>query len=191
MRATLLLTLILWIAIPMPPALAHADLVSAIPSKNAHLTSIPPQVRVEFGENLLILGNAQTNLLVVRDANGVQIDKSDSKVSGRFLQVSLNKTGARGTFTVSWRVVSVDGHRVEGSYQFSTPTSVVNSPALTPDSKASASATLNHQIKASYWKNYESRILLGTVFLIAFLIWLRFKYLENSRREISGAREKS
>ena len=87
-RATLLLTLILWIAIPMPPALAHEDLVSAIPSKNAHLTSIP-------------------------------------------------------------------------------------------------------YLEASFWKNYESRILLGTAFLIAFLIWLRFKYLENSRREISGAREKS
>ena len=186
MRATLLLTLILWIGIPMPTALAHVDLVSAIPNKNAHLTSIPPQVRLEFGEKLLILGKAQTNVLVVRDANGIQVDNSDSKVSGRFLTVSVNATGVGGTFTVSWRVVSVDGHPVAGSYQFSTPTAVVISPALTPDSKPSARANASNYLAASFWKKFESQFLLGTLFLIAFLIWVRFKYLEKGRRRDIG-----
>ncbi len=183
---TIMLTLILWIATPMPPALAHANLVSAIPSINAHLPAIPPQVRLEFKERLLILGNAEPNVLIVRDANGVQIDKSDSKVSGRFLKVSLNTTGASGTFTVTWRVVSVDGHPVEGSYQFSTPTPVVISPALTPDSKPSASANGGNYLAASFWKKYESQFVLGALFLIALLIWARFKYLEKGRRRDIG-----
>ena len=183
-----MLTLILWIAIPMPPALAHADLVSAIPSINAHLTAIPSQVRLEFRERLLILGNAEPNVLIVRDANGVQIDKSDSKVSGRFLKVSLNTTGASGTFTVTWRVVSEDGHPVENSYQFSTLTPVIISPALIPDLKPSASAKEGNYLKISFWKEFESRFLLGALFLFALLIWARFKYLEKSQpRDITGS----
>lgn len=170
----------------MPPALAHADLVSAVPSINAHLTSIPAQVRLEFGEKLLILGDAQTNVLIVRDANGVRIDKSDSKVSGRFLTVNLNTTGASGTFTVTWRVVSVDGHPVEGSYQFSTPTPAVISPALTPYSKPTARANVSNYLAASFWKKYESQFVLGALFLIALLIWVRFTYLEKGRRRDIG-----
>ena len=188
MRATLLLTLILWIAIPVPSALAHADLVSAVPNKDSYLTAIPPQVRLEFGENLLMLGNARTNVLIVRDSNGMQVDKSDSKVSGRFLQVSLNTSGARGTFTARWRVVSVDGHRVEGSYQFSTRAPSVISISPTPEPKPSASANANNYLQASFWKKFESQFLLGIFFLIALLVWVRFKYLEKElRRDIGGS----
>ncbi len=183
---TIMLTLILWIAIPMPPAFAHADLVSAIPSINAHLTAIPPQVRLEFSEKLLILGNAEPNVLIVRDANGVQIDKSDSKVSGRFLKVSLNTTGASGTFTVTWRVVSEDGHPVESSYQFSTLTPVVISPAPTPNPKPGISANVGNYLKVSFWQKFEPQFLLGALFLIALLIWARFKYLEKGRRRDIG-----
>ena len=183
---TIMLTLIFWIAIPMPPALAHADLVSAIPSINAHLTAIPPQVRLECRERLLILGNAEPNVLIVRDANGVQIDKSDSKVSGRFLKVSLNTTGASGTFTVTWRVVSEDGHPVESSYQFSTLTPVVISPAPTPNPKPGISANVGNYLKVSFWQKFEPQFLLGALFLIALLIWARFKYLEKGRRRDIG-----
>ena len=172
----------------MPSALAHTELVSAIPSRNAHLTAIPSQVRVEFGEKLLILGDAQTNLLIVRDQSGVRIDKSDSKVSGRFLTVSLNSKGAKGTFTVSWRAVSGDGHPVEGSYQFFTPNPFLISPTVTPDPKPSSRANVTIHIRSSIWKEFESRFLLGALFVVALLIWARFKYLEKSQpRDITGS----
>jgi len=181
-RATILVALILSIGIPLPSASAHDDLVTATPAKGDQLATLPAQVTLEFGENLLALGEAKTNVLIVRDANGVQIDKSDSKVSGRFLTVSLNSTDYGGTFTVSWRVVSGDGHPVEGSYQFSTPTSVAISPVVTIAPKPNTTLEVKKEKEVSFWNRYESRILLGFTLLIALLIWMRFKFLEKGER---------
>lgn len=186
-QTTLLVVLILWTGMPLPAAFAHAGLVSSIPASGAHLTVLPSQVKLEFGENLLTLGDAQTNVLVVKDPDGVQIDKSDSSISGRFLSVSLVPSNKGGTFSANWRIVSEDGHRVEGSFQFSvasplTVTPVV-SPSPTPISSSTASTASTDEIaggeEISFWKQYQSRILLGVIFFAALIIWIRFKRLNK------------
>lgn len=183
-RTTLLVVLILWIGLPLPSAFAHAGLISSTPGGGAHLTVLPSQVKLEFGENLLTLGDAQPNVLVVKDPDGVQIDKSDSSISGRFFFVSLNSSNKGGTFTVDWRIVSEDGHPVEGSFQFSvesspTVTPVVSpSPTLSPSPIASTDEIADDE-EISFWKQYQSRILLGIVFLAAIIIWIRFKRLNK------------
>lgn len=181
-RTALLATLILWIGLPMPAAHAHAGLVSSTPRNGAHLTSLPSQVKLQFSEKLLTLGGAQTNLLEIRDPNGVQIDKADSSISGRFLLVSLNPSRKEGIFTANWRVVSEDGHPVAGSFQFSvsalpTPTQVgTPTPALSATPTITPLAT--HE-KTSFWKQYQSGILLGALSIIAIFIWVRFKMAEK------------
>lgn len=183
-RTALLAVLILWIGLPLPSAFAHAGLVSSIPASGAHLTVLPSQVKLEFGEKLLTLGDAQTNVLVVKDPDGVQVDRSDSLISGRFISVNLDPSSKSGTFTVDWRVVSEDGHPVEGSFQFSvasplTVTPVVSpSPTLSPSSTASTDEIAGGE-EISFWKQYQSRILLGVVFLAAIIIWIRFKRLNK------------
>jgi methionine-rich copper-binding protein CopC len=177
-RNALLVTLIFWIGFPLPSAFAHAGLISSTPSSGAHLTALPSQVKLEFGENLLTLGDAQTNVLVVKDSNGVQVDKSDSSISGRFLSVSLNPSSKDGIFTADWRIVSVDCHPVEGSFQFSVTPSPTAAPMVssTPSLSATpATASVVTYEKAGFWKQYQPRILLGTLFIIAIIIWVRFK----------------
>ncbi|MDP1720534.1 MAG: copper resistance protein CopC [Candidatus Nanopelagicaceae bacterium] len=183
-RTTLLVVLILWIGLPLPSAFAHAGLITSTPSSGARLTVLPSQVKLEFGENLLTLGDAQTNVLLVKDPDGVQISESDSSISGRFFFVSLNPSNKGGTFTVDWRIVSEDGHPVEGSFQFSvasplTVTPVVSpSPTLSPSSTASTDEIAGGE-EISFWNRYQSRILLGIVFLTAIIIWIRFKRLNK------------
>lgn len=183
-RALLLVILILWFGAPISSASAHADLVAATPGRGAHLTALPSQVKLEFEENLLSLGNAKTNIVTVTDSAGREIEKADSKLSGRFLTVSLNPAGVSGTFTVNWRVVSGDGHPVKGSYQFSvgSATQVAPSPIPTTGSPT--------DVKESLWNQYEPRILLGIGALIALFIWARFKFLEK-KSENQGAQKGS
>ena len=56
----------------------------------------------------------------VLDSNGKQVDKNDAHVDGTdatLLIVSLSTLPA-GTYTVKWKVVSVDTHRTHGTFQF-------------------------------------------------------------------------
>ncbi|MFZ2227498.1 MAG: copper resistance protein CopC [Candidatus Nanopelagicaceae bacterium] len=181
-RATLLVVLALWIGLPLQSAFAHAGLISSTPGSGARLTALPSEVKLEFGENLLTLGDAQTNVLVVKDPDGVQISKSDFLILGRFLSVSLNPSNKGGTFTVDWRIVSEDGHPVEGTFQFSvkslptvTPTDSP-SPSLSPVSPASTDGIVGGE-EIGFWEQYQKWILLGVVFLTAIIIWIRFKRL--------------
>lgn len=186
-RTTLLVALILWIGLPPPSAFAHAGLISSTPESGAHLAVLPSQVELEFGENLLTLGDAQTNVLVVKDPDGIQIDKSDSTISGRFLSVRLDSNSKAGTFTVDWRIVSEDGHPVEGSFQFSvisssTVMSVVSpSPLIsaTPTSSARGTKEIVGEESIGFWDQYQSRILLGLLFLAAIIVWVRFNRLSK------------
>ena len=183
-RNGLLVALILWIGLPLPSAFAHAGLVSSTPESGAHLAVLPSQVKLEFGETLLTLGDAETNVLVVKDPDGNQVDKSDPSISGRFFSVSLNSNSKEGTFTVDWRIVSEDGHPVEGAFQFSvktlpTVTPIVSpSPTLSPASTALTGGIADGE-EISFWKRYQTRILLGVVFLTAIIIWVRFKRLNK------------
>lgn len=192
-RALLLVILITWIGLPVPSAFAHTGLVSSTPGAGDRLTVLPSQVKVEFEENLLNLGDAKPNVLVVRGTDGVQVDKSDSKISGRSIFVNLYPSSAVGTFTVSWRVVSVDGHPVSGRYQFS----VASRLQATPVGSASASLasaplaprtaeTSTKKESESFWNQYESRILLASAFLVAILIWARFRVLEKTGKGQGG-----
>jgi hypothetical protein len=179
-RNALLVSIILWFGMPLPSAFAHAGLVSSTPESGAHLTVLPSQVKLEFGENLLTLGDAQTNVLVVNDPDGVQVDKLDSSISGRFLFVSLNPSSKDGTFTANWRIVSEDGHPVEGSFQFSVRSSPTVTPVVTPAQSATPTLSAASEVtaeyeEASFWEQYQSRILLGVLFLAAVTIWVRFK----------------
>lgn len=169
----LLVTIILWFGLPISSASAHAELVATTPSRGAQITAPPSQVKLEFGENLLSLGDAKTNTLSVTDPSGKKIDKADSKLSGRFLTVSLKQTAANGTYTVSWRVVSDDGHPVQGSFHFSVGPTMQIAPSSSPTSASSP------YLEKSFWNQYQPRILLGIGALIALFIWTRFKFLEK------------
>lgn len=183
-RNAFLVFLTLWIGLPWPAANAHAGLVSSTPKSGAHLKVLPTQVKLQFEEDLLSLGEAPTNVLVIRDPDGVQIDKADSSISGRFLTVRLNPSSKVGIFTANWRVVSGDGHPVEGSFQFSVTSSPTATPMVsaTPSPSATLPRTAVAHEEVGFWKQYQSRILLGTLLIIAIAIWARYKMKERAGR---------
>ena len=98
---------------------AHAEIAKTYPVKNAGLSQSPKTVWIEFGEILLILDAKNINSLKVTDSQGKRVDKSPTIVSGTRATTKISGALKRGKYSVSYRVVSEDGHPVKGSYYFS------------------------------------------------------------------------
>jgi len=98
------------------PALAHAQLVDASPKANQTMSASPSEFRLFFSDELIDLGPA-SNWLKVENAQGVVVS-TDSVLNGN--QVSAKPTQALkpGKYQLTWRVLSEDGHPIQGNYEF-------------------------------------------------------------------------
>jgi copper resistance protein C len=94
----------------------HAQLVKSVPASRAGLSKAPAQVQLWFNERL----EARFCYLAVWNAAGQQVDSGDVQVdptNAKKLSVGLPAL-ASGLYTVKYRVLSVDGHIVEGQFPF-------------------------------------------------------------------------
>lgn len=179
LRLGLLSALIL---LPLPTAQAHAELVSSNPVIGARLDNLPTQVSVTFDGNLLNIGNAKTNVLIVKDPQGRQIDAKNSQVSGAKLSVDISPVTTAGKFTVSWRVVSGDGHPEEGTYQFAVgQVAAITVPSPSTSMAPATPRSPQYAPAKDFWANYGTRLLLFLALVIGVGIWLGF---ERARRRL-------
>ncbi|HEX9748135.1 MAG TPA: copper resistance CopC family protein [Methylomirabilota bacterium] len=101
---------------PVPPVGAHAFLVRSVPAHRAVLGQMPERVQLWFNERL---EPAYSTVSVWNEA-GAQVDARDVTVGPddpRRLSVTV---AARqpGFYTVTYRVLSVDGHIVDNRFTF-------------------------------------------------------------------------
>jgi hypothetical protein len=73
---------------------------------------------LEFDEQLQNLGEEKANFLVVNNAAGDQVSQDDETLVGNTITVTLSPNQVQGPVLVYYRVVSGDGHPVEGEYTF-------------------------------------------------------------------------
>ncbi len=98
------------------PALAHAQLIDAEPKANQVLSSSPTQFRLTFSDTLINLGPT-SNWLRVESAQGGLVS-ADAILNGNQLSALPLQALKPGKYQLTWRVLSEDGHPVQGSYQF-------------------------------------------------------------------------
>jgi hypothetical protein len=106
----------LWLARAPRPAVAHAALVRSAPARRATVSASPARVRLWFSERV----EARFSRVSVEDAGGRPVDRQDSQADpedGKQLSVGLPPLGP-GVYRVRYRVLSVDGHVVEGELSF-------------------------------------------------------------------------
>lgn len=104
---------ILW----MPAnALAHAHLDRSSPAAGSTVPQAPTEVMLWFTEAL----EAKFSTVEVRDAKGTAMQAGPATgVSGNTAQLRVPlKPLPPGTYTVKWRVLSVDTHRSRGDFTF-------------------------------------------------------------------------
>ena len=95
---------------------AHTHLEKSEPEKNAELTEPPATVRLVFSSRI----ESDFSKIEVTDASGARVneDKMTSSDNHREIETSLSTGLKPGVYTVKWNVISDDGHRVKGNYQF-------------------------------------------------------------------------
>jgi len=98
------------------PTLAHSLLVRSQPERRATVTRPPEEVRLWFSERI----EPAYARVSVWDAGGKQVDAGDATVDqADATTLAVRTPGLRaGRYTVRYRVLSVDGHIVESSFDF-------------------------------------------------------------------------
>ena len=123
-KKILILCAALMISSPIT-AFAHGEITQAIPAADSTVIAAPSEVSIEFDGKLQTLGNESINSLTVTDEQGQVISDPVSVVEGTKISNRLQLTDVTGLVSVHYRVVSEDGHPVEGDYSFTvgqTPT---------------------------------------------------------------------
>jgi methionine-rich copper-binding protein CopC len=145
-------------------ATAHTNLVETNPADGAVLEDLPAEATVT-------LGAGPQRADVVLEAPDGTVHKLRTRVADTTITADLPSTGPRGDYTLSYRVVSADGHPVTGSATFTVkagPEPVATTPS--PDETA---PTATADGSASGW---SSLALAGGAALVAlaagFLFWL-------------------
>ena len=129
MRRTLAaLAAMLVVLLPAAPAWAHAQLVSSEPARDATVGTAPASVTLTFSERL----NPDFTTIVVSDAAKQRIPAAAPAVDAERGTVSLTEPLGNGAYTVAYRVVSVDGHTVQGSYPFTVADPALPAAAAAP-----------------------------------------------------------
>ena len=119
--------------VPASPAAAHDELVSTDPAAGATLEALPAQITFSYSAD--ILTDAGATVIEVTDSSGASLADGAPTVSGAEVTQAL-KQSASGTVTVKWRVVSSDGHPIDGDFAFSVPAA-----AATPSATATPTAS--------------------------------------------------
>ena len=99
-------------------AFAHGEMVRADPAANSRVFSAPAEVSIEFDGKLQVLGNATINIITIKDDKGQIISEPISTVEGMKITSKLTSLEVTDLISVSYRIVSEDGHPVEGEYSF-------------------------------------------------------------------------
>lgn len=116
LRVSLFLVVALALGMPAASALAHSMLVKAEPARRAVLTKAPNQVRLWFNEKI---EGDYASLVVLDDKKQSITDVKPTLASDDPKSIILPLPElVPGKYSIKFRVLSVDGHVVESSFDF-------------------------------------------------------------------------
>lgn len=96
------------------PALAHDSLINVTPAPDSQVDSAPSEVVLTFSAEVLPTGTAAR----VADGDGNPVDAGDPELDGATVTIPLPDGLPDSAYSVTWRVVSSDGHPISGITNF-------------------------------------------------------------------------
>jgi hypothetical protein len=101
-----------------PRVLAHAELLEATPEPGTNFRwSRPNEVRLRFSQQL---DGEATSIRLINSRTFAEVAVGESGIdpTDPYVVVATLPNVESGLYTVAWRTKSVDGHTLEGSYEF-------------------------------------------------------------------------
>ena len=148
-------------------AFAHGEMVQATPAVDSNVLTAPTEVSIEFDGKLQIIGNTNVNSIEVTDNQGQVISSPTSVVEGNKISTKLQLTDVTGLVSVHYRIVSEDGHPVEGDYSFTV--------GEMPVANGTVVETYEEEVLESGSNLFVNGIGILTLVSIAFLVVRRIK----------------
>ncbi|WP_436798870.1 copper resistance CopC/CopD family protein [Micromonospora aurantiaca (nom. illeg.)] len=165
--AGLLLLLVALLLAPASPAAAHAVLVSSSPAASAVVPEAPAQVVITFSEGVRkVPGKVR-----VIAPDGSRADRGEPTFQGAEVTIPVDPSGGRGTYLVSYRVISADSHPVSGAFTYS-----VGAPSEPPTDSGSdnrANPVTENAVKVAKYAGYVGLLLLVGPALVLAALWPR------------------
>lgn len=189
-RKSLLLAVLLCLGLTLagaPAASAHDELVSSNPRTNERFSSAPSNVALRFSAPLLKIGHE----IRVVDAASTNWVQGEAVLARETLTQPLSPDLPPGEYQVRWRVVSSDGHPINGSYSFlvgaeSHPGSI---PAPGPATKATSGLADAVQpgadvpAQAPAFPDWAVAAVIGAIGgLVLYLLWGLARRVRKSMR---------
>ena len=108
----LCVALLLAVMLALPgPAQAHDTLLSTDPADGSALETSPEEVTFTFSADILDV----SPLVRISDDSGEEVAEIVPTVDGPTATAALDEPLPAGTYDIQWRVVSSDGHPIEGT----------------------------------------------------------------------------
>lgn len=95
------------------PAMAHAQLVGSDPDHDTTLKEAPTEIRLDFNQEVRTIPDG----IVIRDSGDLAIE-GESRIEGLSVIFVPDSAIPDGTTVLTWRVISEDGHAINGNIVF-------------------------------------------------------------------------
>ncbi|WP_170323726.1 copper resistance CopC/CopD family protein [Cryptosporangium phraense] len=175
---------LLALGIGASPAQAHASLEGTDPPGGQIADSAPTVVTMNFSERVVPVEGRMK--VIAPDGSNVVAGKVTTVNGGARVRIPLKKNLADGTYLVSYRVISADGHPVQGGFTFSSRVpSALGANANDVNSGAS-SASVDTGVRTvqslGRFAAYAGIALLAGPLVILLGLWPRRLAIRGPRR---------
>jgi copper transport protein len=146
------------------PAAAHAALLRSSPGAGTTVPEAPSEVVLTFSEPI----SPVNDKIRIIGPDGERADRGTPSADGPTLRIQLRDNAPRGTYLVSYRVISADSHPVPGGFTFSVGAPSATAPTL-PEEKIDD--TVTNLLALAKYTGYLGLVLLVGAALVLTLLW--------------------
>ncbi|MET0871448.1 MAG: copper resistance protein CopC [Paeniglutamicibacter terrestris] len=180
---TVALALGLTVLVPVSAASAHDVLTGTQPGNGQTMKVLPKAIELSFNNMPLAIGTE----VAIEDTAGKNWAAGEVKIVDNVVSQPLLPATPGGKYTVNWRVVSSDGHPIEGTFVFSAAAGGAGATsALTPVSEPAADSSAAPQAPTS-GAFPVSPIIGSFVVLLALVLALIVARYLRGRKQSHGS----
>lgn len=162
----------------VPTASAHDVLESTSPAEGTTVDRLPQAVTLTFSDRPLAVG---TQVLV--KGPGGDVAQGEPTIDGPVLTQRLSPQAPAGSYVVTYRVTSADGHPISGTFSFQARVGLDGSPATQGAPAVAGQADTPAKAADS---SQSGPVLLGIAGLVIVVIVAAAAWAASRRRDTAG-----
>ncbi|MFF5233994.1 copper resistance CopC/CopD family protein [Dactylosporangium sp. NPDC000521] len=160
---------LLILLLPASPAGAHAIIERTAPVADTVVDQLPGEITLTFSEPVRIVADK----IRVIAPDGSRADTGKPAARDTELVIPLKSGGPKGTYLVSYRVISADSHPVSGGYSFSYGQVSAVPGGSDAGADVKTDAVVKNAMSVARFIGFAGLILLVGPALVLFALWPR------------------